>query len=56
MLEEDQVIKAIVDQGFGGSDVDMACIRRLKGLAEEYGDSGEVAVKLLDIIKDILGI
>jgi len=56
MLEVDQVIKAIVDQDFGDADVDMACVRRLEGLADACGPDGERAIELLATVKSLLKI
>ncbi len=34
--------------------IDPACVRRLQSRAYEYGNSGTIALKLLDIIKELL--
>lgn len=55
-MEVDDVIKRVVDMNFGEEDLDKACLLRLEKIAMDNGRDGKTAMRLLQILKDLLNI
>ena len=44
------------DDDINQEEIDHACYLRLRAGCDDYGENGKIAVKLLDMVADLLGI
>ena len=55
-MDNEYVIKNVVDLNFGDDAFVNACLLRLEKLASDMGKDGIIALRLIPILKDLLNI